>query len=361
MEEEVVEFFKVWLIVIASLSSCYAIRKVVPKGTKRLLCVLPVVCLFLTLPLRFTWVHFSSTTAFFISWLANFKLLLFAFGKGPLSSDPSLSLPLFVSVASLPINIQQTPPQNHNPPHQNGKNKETPYQNSVPERTQKSFAINYTTKALLLALLMQVYQYNAYVNAQILMLVQYCLVYFYLELLLALVAKLIRMTFGLELEPQFNEPYLSSSLQDFWGRRWNLMVSNILRPTVYEPVRNACTPLIGRRCSQLSAMFATFVVSGIMHELIFFYLGRGKPTWEITCFFLLHGLCLVGEVAVKKVISEKWRLPRLISMPLSVGFVLVTGSRLFFPPLLRCDVFNRALKEYALLGALVKEARFQHI
>ncbi|KAJ8759796.1 hypothetical protein K2173_009897 [Erythroxylum novogranatense] len=329
MEEEVFKFFKVWLIVIASLTYCYAIRRLIPKGT----------------------------TAFFISWLANFKLLLLAFGKGPLSSDPSLSLPLFITVASLPIKIQQTTPQN--PPLErpkNGGTKRSTYQNVFPEKTQKSFVLNYATKGLLLAILLRVYQYKDSIHPQLLLLFQYCLIYFYLEVTLAKVATLVRAIFALELEPQFNEPYLSSSLQDFWGRRWNLMVSNILRPTVYEPVRNMFTPLIGRNCSQLSAMFATFVVSGVMHELIFFYLGRVKPSWEITCFFLLHGLCLVAEVAVKKVVGDKVLVPRLVSTPLSVGFVLVTGSWLFFPPLLRCNAFDRALREYAVLGALVKNA-----
>ncbi|KAJ6779053.1 LONG-CHAIN-ALCOHOL O-FATTY-ACYLTRANSFERASE 3-RELATED [Salix koriyanagi] len=38
-----------------------------------------------------------------------------------------------------------------------------------------------------------------------------------------MVAYMVRILSGLELEPQFNDPYLSTSLQDFWGRRWNLM------------------------------------------------------------------------------------------------------------------------------------------
>ena len=34
---------------------------------------------------------------------------------------------------------------------------------------------------------------------------------------------------GLKIAPHFDAPYLSSSLTDFWSRRWNLTASNALR------------------------------------------------------------------------------------------------------------------------------------
>ena len=107
MEGEINNFIKVWFSVLVCLSYCYAISKIVSKGPSRLLCVLPVVCIFLFLPLSLHTIHLGGTTAFFIAWLANFKLLLFAFGKGSLCSDPSFSLGHFVALAGLPIKIQQ--------------------------------------------------------------------------------------------------------------------------------------------------------------------------------------------------------------------------------------------------------------
>ena len=103
-------FINVWLSVFISLCYCYSIGKFVPKGILRLFGVLPIVCLFLLLPLNFSSIHLGGTFAFFIAWLANFKLLLFAFGKGPLSSNPSISLGHFIAFACLPIKIQQNPP-----------------------------------------------------------------------------------------------------------------------------------------------------------------------------------------------------------------------------------------------------------
>eukprot|EP00257_Ricinus_communis_P022997 XP_015582871.1 acyl-CoA--sterol O-acyltransferase 1 [Ricinus communis] len=167
-------------------------------------------------------------------------------------------------------------------------------------------------------------------------------------------AALARAILGLELEPQFNEPYLSTSLQDFWGRRWNIMVTSILRPTVYGPLLKTCSPIIGRKWAPVPAIMGTFTVSAIMHELIFYYLGRVNPTWEITRFFVLHGVCLVIEIALKKVVSRRWQLPRLISTPLTIGFVVVTGFWLFVPQILRCRADTKAFQEYSAVSIFLK-------
>lgn len=176
-----------------------------------------------------------------------------------------------------------------------------------------------------------------------------------LEIMFAMVAAVARATVGSKLEPQFNEPYLSTSLQDFWGKRWNIMVTTILRPTVYDPALNISTRVLGRKWASLPAAFATFMVSALMHELIFYYLGRQRPTGKITLFFILHGACLVVEIGVKKLLKRRWRLPPVVSRPLTVGFVVVTGFWLFLPELRRCKGFVRAFDEYMLLGAFVKE------
>lgn len=70
---------------------------------------------------------------------------------------------------------------------------------------------------------------------------------------------------------------------------------------------------------------ATFIVSGLMHELMLYYLVRVKPSWEITWFFLLHGVCLSIEICVKKVINDRFKLPRIMGTILTVGFVMIMG------------------------------------
>eukprot|EP00198_Chlamydomonas_reinhardtii_P003257 XP_001692593.1 predicted protein [Chlamydomonas reinhardtii] len=41
---------------------------------------------------------------------------------------------------------------------------------------------------------------------------------------------------GLQLVPTFDAPWLSTSLADFWGRRWNITTSSVLRTLVYDPI-----------------------------------------------------------------------------------------------------------------------------
>ncbi|KAI6704621.1 hypothetical protein NL676_007583 [Syzygium grande] len=357
---EMYNFIKVWLSVFAALSYCYVIGKIAPRGGPRFVGVLPVVCLFLVLPLGLSSMHLGGSSAFFIAWLANFKLLLFAFGRGPLASDPSISVPRFIALACLPIKIQPDPSpetasrsQENTDPIQNGRDKRDP----PPQKPRKGHKspINYAIKILLLATILRIYDYSDHLPQKFIWFLFSIHIYICLEIILAAVAAMARATLGMELEPQFNEPYLSTSLQDFWGRRWNIMVTRILRPAVYDPVLAWASPAVGRKYAALPAVLATFAVSALMHELIFYYLGRVRPTWEITWFFLFHGVCLMAEIAAKKELKLGLRLPRPVASALTVGFVMVTAFWWFLPPLLRCRADERALEEYAAVGALVRD------
>ncbi|KAM7506331.1 hypothetical protein LguiB_005235 [Lonicera macranthoides] len=333
MEGEMKNCIVIWSIVFASLCYCHAIAKFIPKGTTRLVSLLPIIFLFFFLPLNLSTIHLAGLTSFFIAWLCNFKLLLFAFGLGPLSSTPPLPLSRFVSMASLPIKIQ------HKHRLLNSKPtteiiKDNPPSRKTIKKGGKS-PLNYATKIVLLASMVKVYDYKEHLHQHVRLLL-YCFhIYFMLEMILALFAAAARATVRVELEPQFDEPYLATSLQDFWGKRWNLMVSSVLRPSVYDPVSSILTRVMPRRWAAVPAVMATFVVSGIMHELIFYYIGRLRTTWDVTWFFVINGVCLGAEIGVKKVVNGRFRLPVAVSRPLTLGFVLVTAFWFFFPPFMR--------------------------
>ncbi|XP_043689315.1 acyl-CoA--sterol O-acyltransferase 1-like [Telopea speciosissima] len=343
MEGEMKNFMMVCISVLASLSYSYIIGRSIPKGSFRLLFLLPVLSIFLLLPLSLSSIHLIGITAFSISWLAIFKLLLFAFGQGPLSLTTStMSLLRFISLSSLPIKIK------HNP-----TNKSKPKSKSP---------LNYAIQIALLVLTIHAYNYKHYyifIHLKFVYIL-FCLhIYLSLELILAMLASLAKALLGHELESQFNELYLSTSLIDYWGRRWNTTVTFILRPIVYEPTQQvAMGTMLGRRwpvLASLMAVMATFLVSGLMHELIFYYLGRTRPTWENTWYHLLHGFCLACEIAVKKALAGRWKLHRVVSITLTIGFVMVTAYWLFFPPLLRCDALARTLDDYSALIGFVKQ------
>ncbi|KAM3201598.1 acyl-CoA-sterol O-acyltransferase 1-like [Capsicum annuum] len=328
MEGEVHNFIVVWTIVLASVCYSHTIAKFIPNGKSRFVAIIPIVCLFFKLPLYLTSINLGGTTSFFIAWLANFKLLLFAFGKGPLSSTPPLPLSTFIPLACLPIKLQ----------------KYSTFDVEAKKRATNSI-LGLVIKIALLAILIRVYTYKDYLHPKIIPFF-YCLhIYFMLEIILNIVSATVRGVTRVELEPPSDEPYKTSSLQDFWSNRWNLMVTNILRPTVYNPVRSVMADRISRKWAPLPAVLATFFVSGLMHELIFYYMGRLKPSGEAMMFFLIHGVALSLEIVIKKNLNGKFFVPRIISGPLALGFIIFTSFWLFFPPFLRGNTELKACTE----------------
>lgn len=178
-----------------------------------------------------------------------------------------------------------------------------------------------------------------------------------LELILAAFAAASHAILGVDLEPQFDEPYMASSLQDFWGRRWNLAASRVLRPAVYVPVRGLATGLLGRRWAPIPAVVAAFLVSGAMHELVMYNIGRARPDGAVTAFFALHGVCVAAEVAAKKVAAERGLrgIPAKVWGPAAVGFVAATAVWLFLPALvMRCRADVMAHREIVAFVEFVK-------
>ncbi|KAK3032458.1 hypothetical protein RJ639_037271 [Escallonia herrerae] len=329
MEGEIKNLINVWSSIIASLCYSYFVSSSIPKGKYRLLSLLPIFYLFTILPLYLSSAFNTALITFFITWLANFKLLLFSFGHGPLSWSKPKSLLLFISIASLPIKIKSDPsPQN--------------------QRSPKKVPLNLATEILVFGILTTIwYDFKERIHPKLLLVLYCVLVFLMIDILIAFSNAIVRALVGLELEPPSNEPYLSTSLQDFWGRRWNLMVTNILRHTVYKPVRSTLVAFVGNDpAALLAAVLATFLVSGLMHELLFYNVTRAAPSWEMTWFFVIHGMCVAVEAAAKRALAGRWRLPWFVAGPLTVGFVVATSFWLFFPPIVRNGADVKVMEEF---------------
>lgn len=326
-----VSFMYVWGLVMVSLCYTFYVGKLVGRGIMRQILIFPVLLIFLIVPLLVSSIHLICITSFFIAWLANFKIILFTLGRGPLYS---LSLPVFLAVASLPIKIQLIP---------------------KPHESREGTLLNYAKKFATLVLIIKVIEYSSKLPDKAVFTL-YLMIqnYFSLKVILSTVSVVVRATSNLELEPQFDEPHLATSLQNFWGRRWNLMVTGILRPTVYEPTMELLSGL-GRNRSRYLAVFITFAVSGLMHVLIFFYIGRLRPDWKVMWFFLINGFCTSVEIAIKK--NVKGRFPTTISRVLTMGFVVVTSWWLFFPEFKRCNLPQRVFQEYVSIGAFAARVK----
>ncbi|KAM7504239.1 hypothetical protein LguiB_003143 [Lonicera macranthoides] len=347
VEDELNNFIKVWVTAASSLCYCYFISSKIPKGIYRLLSLLPILSLFTFLPFSLSYVFTVSFTTILLSWLANFKLLLFSFHMGPLSTDPIKggpvlnSLLLFLTVASFPVKINRQRKFSSKP---------------------KKFPLSVFSKTVLLSVLLSLlYNHRDFLDPKILVVAYFWSLFLSVETSLGWIIETVGLVWGLDLVPPSNKPYLATSLQDFWGRRWNLHVTNLLRDTVYNPMRWGTAGVLGDEGAKAMAVLVTFLVSGLLHEVMLYNLANQSPSWEMTWHFVVHGMGLVGELWVKKVVGDTWRLPRWMSTGLTMGFVMVVGYWFLLPSLVKTGVDVMILEQFRLTSDIFKEKMFNWI
>jgi len=86
------------------------------------------------------------------------------------------------------------------------------------------------------------------------------------------------LLFGIEIPDNFNNPYSSTSIGDFW-RRWHMTFSSWLRDFIYFPLGGSHCP---RRRAYLN-LFATMFFCGLWHG----------ASWGYMVWGTLHGFALV--------------------------------------------------------------------
>lgn len=331
-ESEIFRFIHAWMIVYACLAYTYVAGKIAPPGKVRSLLIMPVVALFLLLPLplRLTSVPLGGLTGLFISWVGSFKLALFALGKGPLATDiPNITFSQFLAVGSLPIIISK--------------------KSSVMEYLSTSTMDRiFVFKAVSFALVYKMFRFESQLHPIVTFLMYGYQIYLTLEFIAFGIRAVAEPLLGLDLDLPFIEPIISTSVQNFWGRRWNLAVGGILRTSVYDPLKTVMSPYVGRRHAQRLGVLATFGTSALMHEIIFYYLSRKQPTWDMTWFFLLHGIVVVVETDMKRLVGKKWQLPWMVSVLLTLSFMSSSSLIVIYPKIQQCNGRNvHAAEEFA--------------
>ena len=316
-------------VAAAALYARVASQRLRP-GLPRLAALLPVIAFLAVVPWSFSSPMVRGFSAFILSWLGLFKVALLAAGRGPL--DPALPVLPFVFTAALPVKLKRR----HDRP-----DTATAARSSG---AKSVWLVSCAVKGAIIAGVIHLLQFSNLLHLYVRLVLFGVHLYCFLDLILPIIAA-AGSALGMELEPQFNKPYLASSLRDFWGRRWNLMASAILRPSIYDPVR--------ARAGKAAGVFVTFTVSGLMHEAITWYLTLLSPTGETVAFFLLHGACCVAEDWCARRWAERgWSPP---PPPLATALVAVivvsTTFWLFFPPLYRGGAEEMLLEEYAALAA----------
>ena len=121
--------------------------------------------------------------------------------------------------------------------------------------------------------------------------------------------------FGFTFRENFNYPYVSSSMQDFW-RRWHISLSSFFRDYVY-------IPLGGNRRHQMLNLFAVWALTGLWHG----------SSWN----FVLWGLYYFAFLVVEKFLLKR-RLERIpvISNILTMLVVMVGWAIFYFEDIGQC-------------------------
>jgi hypothetical protein len=89
---------------------------------------------------------------------------------------------------------------------------------------------------------------------------------------------------GFDVAPPFDAPLLSTSLGEFWSRRWNRAFSDMAALILYRPV--------ARWLGTGAGLTAAFLFSGVAHELAISVPARGGYGGPLA-YFVLHAV-LVG-------------------------------------------------------------------
>ncbi|KAJ1276080.1 hypothetical protein BS78_05G186800 [Paspalum vaginatum] len=342
MDGEVGALVKVSAAVWAAMSYARFAAARLRPGFPRLAALLPVVALLCAAPFAFSTSTFRGTMGFFLAWLGSFKLLLLAAGSsGPL--DPSIRLSHFVCSAALPVKLRPSSSVSAAAANKEKIHAQAAAAAAAPVRGPARILLC----GAVIPAIIYTYQFKPAMNRYQLLALYTLHVYFSLDLLLAAVHTVVHDLLGMEMEPQVDRPYLASSLRDFWGRRWNLMVPSILRPAVFRPAR--------ARLGDAAAVLATFLVSGLMHELMFYYIMRAPPRGEVTAFFLLHGACAAAEGWWARH-ARWWRPPRAAAVPLTLAFVAGTAFWLFFPAMVKGGLDEMVLRECQGMVVLMEQA-----
>ena len=117
---------------------------------------------------------------------------------------------------------------------------------------------------------------------------------------------------GFDAGKNFDHPYLSQSVGEFW-RRWHISLSSWLRDYIYIPLGGSRVALPRIYLN----LVITFLASGIWH-------GAG---WNFVAWGVLHGLYQCVGRAAKPVLEKAW-IPAWVKI--AVTFCLVSFAWIFF-------------------------------
>ena len=127
---------------------------------------------------------------------------------------------------------------------------------------------------------------------------------------------------------EFNDyPFLSKSIREFWGRRYNRLVGTLLKESIFDPIRRL------PYSSSMIAALASFIMSGILHAHVAVGAFGASSPLPSFIFFILQGIACCAEVICP------FTLPKPLGILFTHAFLLVTAP-------LYVGLFTEANAEY---------------
>jgi D-alanyl-lipoteichoic acid acyltransferase DltB (MBOAT superfamily) len=140
---------------------------------------------------------------------------------------------------------------------------------------------------------------------------------------------------GIRLDPNFDRPFVSTSVTEFW-RRWHMSLSFWLRDYLYMPLVMRIRAL-GKTGIALALIF-TFAICGIWHG----------ATWPFLLFGVAQGVAMTAEL-----LTKQWRKKRLTRVPKSLlalaGSIYTLGFFVLTEVLFRSADLSQARSIYTRL------------
>lgn len=133
--------------------------------------------------------------------------------------------------------------------------------------------------------------------------------------------------FGFQIPENFDHPYASNSIREFW-RRWHISLSSFFRDYLY-------IPLGGNRKHLYRNLVIVFILTGLWHG----------ANWTFVLWGLWHGLFSI----IERIVDGKMKLPVMIGR-IYMMLVVVIGWVFF-----RMDSINEAVKYLSVMFGITKQ------
>jgi len=148
--------------------------------------------------------------------------------------------------------------------------------------------------------------------------------------------------FGVKLSENFERPYFSKSLPEFW-RRWHITLGTFFKDYIFYPVstsklflkmnktvRKCCGAKVGRAIASSVPILSVWLLTGLWHG----------PSWNFICWGLFHGILITLSTAFEKPIntlSDKLNINRecfgfSVFRMIRTFFLCVIGRIIFIAP-----------------------------